>query len=136
MIILLDTNVILDYLLKRERFDQAKAIIDLTNTDDQVECVTASAGTDICYICQKQVGSFAAQQMLDDLMKMLVFLEVKEENLKDAIVLHWNDYEDALQYCVAVSKKPAPYWRQLSTHKEPLLPGRDIGMIPLSLGFS
>ena len=49
------------------------------------------------------VGSFIAQQMLDDLMKTLLFLEVKEENLKDAIALHWKDYEDALQYCVALS---------------------------------
>lgn len=104
MKILLDTNVILDYLLKREGFcEDAKEIFNLAAQDDTYEYVSASAITDIFYIMNKHFkDSHLTQQKIKALMRILTVLQVSEDDIENAINLHWNDFEDAVQYAVAV----------------------------------
>lgn len=52
MRLLIDTNVILDYLLSRKGFSQqAKQILDLARYESDFECVSSSAVTDIFLSC-------------------------------------------------------------------------------------
>ena len=56
MRILIDTNVILDVLLKRSPFyETAIEVLKLSARDDIQEFVSASAITDIYYICERLV---------------------------------------------------------------------------------
>ena len=51
MKLLIDTNVVLDVLLKREPFYEASAdVLKLTQRDDVCEYISDSAVTDIYYI--------------------------------------------------------------------------------------
>ncbi len=54
MRILLDTNVVLDVLLKREPFyAMGKELLHLARYAEIEECVSASAVTDIYYVAQR-----------------------------------------------------------------------------------
>ncbi|MBQ7425351.1 MAG: PIN domain-containing protein [Lachnospiraceae bacterium] len=111
MIVLLDTNVALDYILQREKYDIAKQVIDLAKTDKEIECVTATTITDIHYETskykepdsnKKKYSSLDAQELLENFLEYVEVLEVTGDTIKEALKLRWKDFEDALQYRVAV----------------------------------
>ena len=57
MKILLDTNIILDYALKRDKFwEEAEKIFLLTENRNNIEFVSSSAITDIFYMLRKYYG--------------------------------------------------------------------------------
>lgn len=65
MRILIDTNVILDVLLKRSSFyETAIEVLKLSARDDIQEFVSASAITDIYYIAYKNLRDKAAVREL------------------------------------------------------------------------
>ena len=50
MRVLLDTNVMMDFLVERDSFDDAKKIITATTNQEMFECILATAVTDIAYL--------------------------------------------------------------------------------------
>ena len=111
MIILLDTNVALDYLLKREGYKEAKDILELAATNQDIDCVTTTTITDMHYISSnfreekgqpRKYNSFQVQEMLSDFLDTVVILPVTEDNIKEALMLRWEDLEDAIQYSAAL----------------------------------
>ena len=104
MKILLDTNIILDYALQREEFwETAEKVFLLTESEKNIEFVSSSAVTDIFYVLRKYYGdSFKAQEKLSDIRKLVRILEVSDANIDYALALRWKDFEDAVQYAVAV----------------------------------
>jgi len=46
--------------------------------------------------------SFKAQEKLKDIRKLVRILEVSDANIEHALSLRWKDFEDAVQYAVAV----------------------------------
>ena len=103
MRLLIDTNIILDYLLNRSGFGKsAKRIIDFAAYDTIAEFISASAVTDILYILQKELkDSFQAQEKISALCAIVSVMEVARKDIERALRLHWKDFEDALQYAVA-----------------------------------
>lgn len=58
MRVLLDTNIVLDYLLEREPFLQdAEALFQAIGSEQVVGYVTATTLTDIFYIARRQTQS-------------------------------------------------------------------------------
>ena len=107
MRLLIDTNVILDYLLARQGFQEdAIRIFSLAAYDDTYEFVSSSAVTDIFYHVNKELhDSYAAQSKLRELFKILTVLDVTQLDVMKALELHWKDFEDAVQYAVALSNQ-------------------------------
>ena len=104
MKLLIDTNVVLDVLLQREPSCRtATAVLNLTQRDDVREYVSASAITDIYYIANKQL---TARQSVRDLLKRLLMVvsvaAVSEREIQNALNLAWGDFEDSVQYSVAL----------------------------------
>ena len=101
MRILIDTNVILDVLLKRSPFyETAIEVLKLSTRDDIQEFVSASAITDIYYIAYKNLRDKAAvRELLKKLLLIVSVAGVLEE--EKALELEWNDFEDSVQYSVA-----------------------------------
>ena len=96
MRILIDTNVILDVLLKRSPFyETAIEVLKLSARDDIQEFVSASAITDIYYIAYKNL------ELLKKLLLIVSVAGVSEEEIQKALELEWNDFEDSVQYSVA-----------------------------------
>ena len=104
MKLLIDTNVVLDVLLQREPSCRtATAVLNLTQRDDVREYVSASAITDIYYIANKQMKD---RDTVRDLLKRLLMVvsvaAVSEREIQNALDLAWGDFEDSVQYSVAL----------------------------------
>lgn len=104
MKLLIDTNVVLDVLLRREPFFRTAAeVLNLTQRDDVREYVSASAITDIYYIANKQMKD---RDDVRDLLKRLLMVvsvaAVSEREIQNALNLAWGDFEDPVQYSVAL----------------------------------
>lgn len=104
MKLLIDTNVVLDVLLRREPFFRTAAeVLNLTQRDDVREYVSASAITDIYYIANKQMKD---RDTVRDLLKRLLMVvsvaAVSEREIQNALDLAWGDFEDSVQYSVAL----------------------------------
>ena len=101
---LIDTNIVLDVLLKREPFcHDAAEVMSLAQCDDIHEYVSASAITDIYYIAYKQIKD---RKLVIDLIKRLLMVvsvaAVTEQEIRNALETDWRDFEDAVQYSVAL----------------------------------
>ena len=118
---MIDTNIVLDVLLKREPFYQAAVkVMNLAQYGDIHEYVSASAVTDIYYIAYKQIKD---RKLVLDLIKRLLMVvsiaAVTEQEIRNALETGWRDFEDAVQYSVAllnemeglVTRNPRDYER-------------------------
>lgn len=103
MRILIDTNVVLDFLSVNEGFENdAAQIFELAVENKAVELVSASAITDLYYVLRKRYQSTEeAQDKLENLRKYLHVLPVTESDIDRAMRRRWKDFEDAVQYTVA-----------------------------------
>jgi predicted nucleic acid-binding protein len=100
--VLLDTNVILDFLLRREpNYEYAQDIIKEIVNGNVRGYITASMATDIFYLLQKTSGKTFALNSLDDLLVIVDVLTVYRDDVYSALYSGWNDFEDALQAHVA-----------------------------------
>lgn len=104
MKLLIDTNVILDVLLRHEPFFRAAAaVLDLSQRTDVQEYVSASAITDIYYIANRQLKDrTSAQDLLKRLLMVVSVAAVSEQEIRSALDLSWADFEDCVQYSVAL----------------------------------
>lgn len=107
MKLLIDTNVVLDVLLQREPSCRtATAVLNLTQRDDVREYVSASAITDIYYIANKQMKDRdAVRDLLKRLLMVVSVAAVSEREIQNALNLAWGDFEDSVQYSVALMNK-------------------------------
>ena len=119
MKLLIDTNVVLDVLLRREPFSKTAAeVLNLTQRDEVREYVSASAITDIYYIANKQMKDRdAVRDLLKRLLMIVSVAAVSEREIQNALNLAWGDFEDSVQYSVAllnemdgiVTRNPSDY---------------------------
>ena len=103
MRILIDTNVILDILQKREPFftDSYQALRKAIETD--TEClVSASAATDIFYMLRKAFHSAQkAKDRIEQLSQIVTFADVQGVDIHTALMRSMPDFEDAVVDAVA-----------------------------------
>lgn len=104
MKVLIDTNVILDVLLKREAFyNEAISVLNLAKKDTVQEYVSASAITDIYYISYRQLrDKERVRELLKNLLVIVSVAGVTEKEILNAINTEWSDFEDLVQYSVAL----------------------------------
>ena len=98
MRILIDTNVILDIIQKREPFfaDSYQALCKAIKTD--VEClISASAVTDIFYMLRKAFhSSQKAKERIEQLSQIVTFADVQGVDIHTALMRSMPDFEDAV----------------------------------------
>ena len=103
MRILIDTNVILDILQKREPFfaDSYRALRKAIESD--AECLlSASAATDIFYMLRKTLGSAQqAKEQIEKLAQLVSFADVQGMDIHTALMREMPDFEDAVVDAVA-----------------------------------
>ena len=93
-------------MLEREPFfDAAKNVLNLAEKDDDItEFVSASAVTDINYIAYRTLKNRdLVYSLIKKVLKMVNVAAVTNEEITNALNLNWKDFEDAVQYSVAVS---------------------------------
>ena len=103
MRILIDTNVILNILQKREPFfaDSYRALRKAIESD--AECLlSASAATDIFYMLRKALGSAQqAKEQIEKLAQLVSFADVQGMDIHTALMREMPDFEDAVVDAVA-----------------------------------
>jgi len=104
MIVLLDTNIILDALQERHPFDAAAKEILLRAQNGEIKCCfTANAVTDIFYLYSKARDLTAARSALNYLLTNYAVISISHEDCANALSLPIDDFEDAL--VVACAKR-------------------------------
>jgi predicted nucleic acid-binding protein len=100
MNILIDTNVVLDILLRRKpHYANAVRIIVLSEKGYLNSYVSASAVTDIFYIAKKELkDNSRVLNLLNELLKTVRIASVTESIIFEALDLNWKDFEDSVQY--------------------------------------
>lgn len=116
---LIDTNIILDVLLNRESFYSDSAeVLNLSGQKEITLYVTASSITDIYYIANQTLrNGEEVRKLLVKLLKIVLIAGVSEEEIRNALTLSWRDFEDSVQYSVAllqemdgiVTRNPSDY---------------------------
>lgn len=98
MRILIDTNVILDIVQKREPFftDSYQALRKAVEAD--TECLlSASAATDIFYMLRKAFHSTAkAKETLEQLSRLVIFADVQGIDIHTALIHSMPDFEEMI----------------------------------------
>jgi predicted nucleic acid-binding protein len=104
--VLLDTNIVLDYLLERDPFLQdAEALFDAIDSGKVIGCVTATTLTDIFYIARRQTKSLElARQAISNILTAMVIYPIDRAILEAAFTSSLPDFEDAIQISCATSQ--------------------------------
>ena len=105
MKVLIDTNVMLDFILRREPYYANAAKINILSEKGYI-CgyISASAVTDIFYIVKKELkNKDAVLVLIKNILKTIRIASVTESGIHEALELDWDDFEDSVQYIVGQS---------------------------------
>lgn len=105
MKVLIDTNILLDFLLQREPFFQdAELLFQGIGSGQTIGYVTATTLTDIFYIARRHSRSIEqAQQTISEILAAMEICPVNREILEAALGSGLADFEDAIQIACAVA---------------------------------
>ena len=106
MRVLIDTNIVLDFLLQREPFFQnAELLFQSINAGQVIGYVTATTLTDIFYISRKHTRSVEqARQAVSETLIAMVISPIDRAVLESAFNSGLVDFEDAVQIFGAVAQ--------------------------------
>jgi len=104
MKVLIDSNVVLNKLLKQPAFFAgSNAIFKLAEIEQITGYISASAITDIYYISRKNLGKASAYEAIKNMLKVFQPATVTGEDIFKALDLEWGDFEDSVQFVVGES---------------------------------
>ena len=102
MRLLIDTNIVLDVLLKREpHFQDSAAVWKLCETDQAEGYVSAMSFANLVYVMRKELSPAQIQDVLDRMKLIFRFADFPASALSRAAELQWPDFEDAVQSVIA-----------------------------------
>ena len=102
MDLMLDGNVILDHIGRREPFCELSrrtcllGIIGEANT-----FISANTLTDIYYLLKRDYGSKGAQGLIENSLSFLQLVGISPEDMQRALPRRWSNFEDCLVACCA-----------------------------------
>ena len=106
MKVLVDTNVLLDFLLEREPFKKdAEELFAAIDSGQIIGYVTATTLTDIFYIARKHTRSLElAREAVFSILEIMTISPVNRNVLEAAFVSGLTDFEDAVQIYSAIAQ--------------------------------
>lgn len=123
--VFLDANILLDFTLKRDDYEQARAIIALAVNGSIQSFISSSIVHIVGYWLAKVYGHAKAKTILITLLSDITVIDLPHEIVLNALHSKVTDMEDALQYYTAVHHK-LDYFisRDKQLHKQgiPVLP--------------
>lgn len=105
MRILVDTNICLDILQKRNGFyDSSKAALFLASEKNCKICITTATVMDIMYITRKHFADNSVQRnIVRDFISAFKLLKISKKNIAYGFAGLMKDFEDAVQASCAKS---------------------------------
>ena len=107
MRMIIDTNIILDVLIRRAEFyEYSKSVLKLCEERKIEGFISASAVTDIFYITRRALGSVEdAYRVINSILNIVRILTVTNEDVIKAFQVKARDFEDCLMATCALSNK-------------------------------
>jgi predicted nucleic acid-binding protein len=102
MRVLLDTDVVIDFLMAREPFAQRARRIFEFNAQRKIQCFIASiTPLNVFYVARKSLSPEDRLRLIRQLLLQVDVTPISHETLLRAFDLGLADYEDAVQYACA-----------------------------------
>ena len=102
MRLLIDANIILDVLQKRQpHYNDSSLIWKLCETEQEEGIVSVLTFANLVYVMRKELSPEQIESVLAALRLIFRFEELNEFDLVHAATLGWDDFEDALQSVTA-----------------------------------
>lgn len=97
MDLMLDTNIVLDHIGRREPFYELSRRTCLLGIVGEARTfISANMVADLFYLLRKDFGSREAQRMIEEDLSFLQVVGVSPEDVAVALAQKWNDFEDCL----------------------------------------
>lgn len=97
MDLVLDNNIVLDHIDRREPFYELSRKVCLLGVVGEASTyISVNMLTDIYYLLRKDYGSQAAQDMIEHNLSFLQLVGISPEDARKALSARWNDFEDCL----------------------------------------
>lgn len=104
MVLLIDTNIVLDVLLNRPEFVKDSAIIwKLCETEQAKGYISKLTYANIMYVMRKQLTPDQIEEVFRKLNLIFEFANFSSAILERAVNMKWEDFEDAVQSATAES---------------------------------
>lgn len=110
--ILVDTNIVLDYIIDRKWSNQAVLLFeDLIPNKKVIAYITASSVTDIYYLVSKKIGKEQAQKIIETVIlnrNIFEIIDTSRSDIEQAVKLKKigiKDFEDGVQISTARREK-------------------------------
>jgi predicted nucleic acid-binding protein len=104
MRVLIDTNIVLDFLQERSPFvENAARLFERIDAGEIEGFIAATTITNIYYIVRRAAGRAVAQDAITQVLSDLNICTVDLEVLEQALALYFEDFEDAVQYACAAA---------------------------------
>ena len=122
--VLIDLNVLLDVLQKREPFYETSAGLLAALETGQVQgFVAAHSLTTLFYLIQKSRSAAKARASITNLLQFIQIAPVDQSTIEQALNLDFRDFEDAVQMISAVQgKMDCLVTRNVKDYQTALLP--------------
>lgn len=100
MTVFLDSNIILDILLKNEElYKESQQLLNLADNHKIDFFISAASITDIFYIVNKKIkDKEKTKEHIKLLLELVSIAGVDESCIMNALNSSWKDFEDAVQY--------------------------------------
>jgi predicted nucleic acid-binding protein len=122
--ILIDINVLLDVLQKREPFYNASAELLAEVETGRIEgFIAAHSMTTLFYLIQKGNSPAHARATVTNLLQFIKILPIDQNTIEQALNLNFRNFEDAVQMISAVQQKvDCLITRKVKDYQPALLP--------------
>lgn len=95
--LMLDTNVVLDKLLRRDEFyEDSNRLFIMYALGDAANYISANMLADVFYIAKREQGQDSAYQILGQGLSTLNICNVTAEDCVHCFNQRWDDFEDSL----------------------------------------
>ena len=102
MRLLIDANIILDVLQKREGLWKDSSLVwKLCETEQAEGYVSALTFANLVYVMRKELDAPQIQDVLKKLQLIFHFADFSAADMERAAEMKWDDYEDAIQSATA-----------------------------------
>jgi len=118
--VLLDTNVVLDFVLARQPFfiEANEIFIKLQNNEFEA-FVSSITPINVFYTTRKEKDKATAFSAIEELLKLVQITRSDNHIFQNALLLKFNDYEDAVQNeCALAENLDAIVTRNTKDYKD------------------
>ena len=104
--ILIDTDIIIDFLADRQPFSQeAAALFNLIDKKEVIAYSSALSYSNLYYVLSRYAPHKKVIALLNELSELVSILKVDESIIKASLAFDFKDFEDAIQYYTALENK-------------------------------